>query len=83
MLPYELDRSVPPCSVQQRSFEIMEPFDVGPLPGVRNTGGIDKNVAAVAFDRSIFEAVHLNIPLPSLAFPRSPNDLMPQFDIFP
>jgi hypothetical protein len=54
-LVFEVDSLIPLRGMKQWSLEVMQSFDLGPLPLVQNTSSIDKNMAPirVAFLRQL------------------------------
>lgn len=76
MLPVELDRVVPACTMQEGPFERFNATNRGPGPSIENPSCIDNKVTALFKDRTVCSFLHLHYPFCGGIVPSRADDLM-------
>lgn len=80
-LAHEVHRVIPVSRVHQRALEVMETFDLWPLPVIQDSGPVDDNVRPILGDRSGRRVLEGNVPDCFLGIPNRFDQLRVQLDI--
>lgn len=82
LLSFQINSIVPLRSMKHRSFELIEPSNIGPCPIVKVSGGLDEDVTRVLEDLTRDQIFDGNIPLALFFTPASLGHLVTRFDVF-
>jgi len=80
-LAREVHGVIPVRRVHQRALEVVETFDLWPLPVIQDSGPVDDNVRPILGDLSSHRVLECNVPDCFLGVPNRLDQLRVQLDI--